>query len=82
MTVSPRISLIHPPRIFHSLGTVQSNTSVPVGTSCTVISGTSSRIISNDCLNPSPVILRQIGNNLPASAYIYPPSLFTLNFEL
>ncbi len=44
----------------NSLGTTQSSTCVPVGTSCTV-SGSCSLRMPKVCLTPSPVMLRQIG---------------------
>lgn len=48
--------------MFHSLGTVQSKTFVPVGTSESV-SGTSSFKMRSDSRKPSPDRLRQIGHN-------------------
>ena len=47
-------------RMFHSLGTVQSKTSVPLGTSSTV-SSTCARSRRSVSRTPSPVMLRQIG---------------------
>ena len=58
----PREFLIYASRMFHSFGTTQSKTGVPLGTSCSV-SGTcfcSRRRLSR---TPSPVMLRQIGYN-------------------
>jgi hypothetical protein len=46
--------------MFHSRGTVQSNTLVPLGTS-RVSSGISRRSRAIVRRNPSPVMLRQIG---------------------
>ena len=46
--------------MFHSRGTVQSKTSVPLGTSSTR-SGISAPIRSRVARTPSPVMLRQIG---------------------
>jgi hypothetical protein len=54
-------------RMFHSFGTLQSKSGVPVGTSCTWMS-TCFRIKASVALTPSPVMLRQIGNISPASA--------------
>jgi hypothetical protein len=47
-------------RMFHSRGIVQSNTGVPVGTSCTV-SGIRPLTMSNVDRTPSPVMLRHNG---------------------
>src|SRR4030095_10346976 len=58
--------------MFHSLGIVQSNTGVPVGTSCTV-KGRYSCMIARVCLTPLPDMLRQIGKSLVISWYISSP---------
>src|SRR5829696_4659972 len=48
--------------MFHSRGTVQSNATVPEGTSW-ISSGTYSLTMSRVARTPSPVMLRQIGKN-------------------
>ncbi len=52
--------MIQASRMFHSRGTVQSNTGVPVGTS-RISRGMRSWIIASVRRTPSPVMLRQIG---------------------
>src|SRR5580693_7343822 len=52
--------------MFHSRGTVQSNTFVPVGT-LNVSSEIRSRMRANVWRMPLPVMLRQIGNNSAAN---------------
>ena len=72
---SPLLFFIHASRIFHSFGTVQSKTCVPVGTSCRVIAGQMLCKTRSVSRTPLPVILRQIGNSRSQSAYISLPIL-------
>ncbi len=58
--------------MFHSWGIVQSNTRVPVGTSCTV-SGKCSLRMCSVSRTPSPVMLRQIGKSRAARACMAGP---------
>ena len=60
MTFAPFAFFTQASRMFHSLGTVQSKTCVPVGTSCTV-SGIWLPMSLRVWRTPSPVMLRQIG---------------------
>jgi len=52
----------------HSFGIVQSNTDVPLGTSCSVRFGSSLWIIPRVSLTPSPVMLRAMGHRIFARA--------------
>ena len=60
--------------MFHSLGTVQSRTAVPVGISCTV-SGMDSAMTSRVARTPLPVMLRHSGYSRSTSACICSPSV-------
>ena len=52
---------------FHSRGISQSNTRVPLGTSCTM-SGTRARISASVSRTPAPVMLLQIGYKRAANS--------------
>src|SRR3989344_5217216 len=67
--------MIYASLIFHSLGTVQSKTFVPDGTSW-ITSGICSSSVRSVSRRPFPVILLQIGKRRSASSYISPPSFF------
>ena len=58
--------------MFHSLGTVQSKTSVPVATSW-IVKGTNSSTFARLWRNPSPVMLRQMGNSSRISSIMSLP---------
>src|SRR5688500_17046073 len=58
--------------MFHSRGTVQTRTCVPVGTSCTV-SSRCSPTIRNVSRTPSPVMLRHSGYNRRTRACMSSP---------
>ncbi len=58
--------------MFHSLGTIQSKTRVPVGTS-RMVRGTSRPRRLRVSRNPSPVMLRQIGYSSAINRYISAP---------
>src|SRR6185436_2800416 len=60
--------------MFHSRGTVQSNTWVPLGTSCTVRS-ISSRRMPRVWRWPSPVRLRQMGYSFSTRRYRSAPAV-------
>src|SRR3989344_1324108 len=66
---SPDGSLMYASLIFHSFGTVQSNTFVPVGTSL-ILSGTCVRMIERVLRTPFPVMLRHIGKRRLSKASI------------
>src|SRR5688572_22201462 len=72
MTRSPREFFTQASRTFHSFGTVQSNTGVPLGTS-KISSGTCSRMRSSVRRTPSPVMLRTIGYSRRINAWISSP---------
>src|SRR5712692_10097060 len=73
MTRSPFEFLTQASRIFHSRGTVQSNTCVPLGTSCSV-SGMRCWIRRSVSRSPSPVMLRQMGYSSAISRCICWPT--------
>src|SRR3989338_1747745 len=69
----PALSATYASRIFHSGGTVQSNTFVPLFTSW-IFKGTCSCRIFNVFRTPFPVIDRQMGKRRCARACIFSPS--------
>ena len=67
--------------MFHSFGTVQSRTRVPDGTSCTS-RGIRSPIRRSVSRIPSPVMLRQKGNNSAMKSDILEPISLRLEIQI